>query len=463
MVVGKSVKHEMMEKHLIPILFSLFVCQGSSLRAQSIPDSTLLSIERAMEQVEKTKLAEQEVEKYEHNLLRQEMTFRWTDAAPLLGGLIQTATNRSFNDRPVRFIKNRHDAVDYLPASLPLATAWALKAFGVESRSKIKRMATANAIALGLNVALTQTFKHVTRELRPDGTDKHSLPSGHAAFAYLSATILHREFGHQSPWLSVGGYAAATATELLRLHHNAHYLNDIFLGAGIGITSTNVAYWLTDKIYGAKEINRPNLYVGDVLRLGRYLEQPISLSLVSGTEIRTGSIQQEAFDLMDENFDGNISLHPSSTLTSGLEYSYFFNSNIAAEGIVRVSATKIKPVVSESAQLHTGDIYGENLSQYHANLAIKYSIPIGLTQRFALRALAGDRYTQKTEFERVDNGATFLQIPSSHRFEWGAGLSFESIGNEKYVAGFNFDYLHTTNTHLQPNKFIISTFWKIIL
>lgn len=454
-----------MNRHLRRYLLFVLILvgQGNLLRAQNLPDSTLQSLERAIEQMEKTQLAKQEVQKYEQNLLRQEMTFNWMDAAPLLGGLIQTATNHSFNDRPVLFKEYKHDATDYIPASLPLVTTWALKACGLESRSKTRRMITANAIALGLNVGLTQTLKHTTHVLRPDGTDKHGLPSGHTSLAYLGATILHREYGHQSPWISVGGYAAATTTELLRLHNNAHYLNDIFLGAGIGITCTNVAYWLTDKIYGEKEINRPNLYLGDVVRLGRYLEQPISLSLISGTEIRTGSIQQEAFELMDAQFDGDVVLYPSSTLTSGLEYSYFFNANLAAEGIVRVSATKIKPVLSESTQLHTGDIYGENLSQYHANLAIKYSIPVGMTQRFSLRALAGDRYTEKAHFDRVDNGATFLQIPSSHRFEWGAGLSLESIGNEKYVAGFNFDYLHTTNTHLQPNKFIISTFWKIIL
>ncbi len=454
-----------MKRFLLRTLLFVFVLMGQStmLCAQNLPDSTLQSLEQAIEQMEKAQKAKQEVQKYEQNLLRQEMSFKWMDAAPLLGGLIQTATNHSFNDKPVLFKEKNMDAIDYIPASLPLITTWALKACGVESRSKTKRMITANAIALGLNVGLVQTLKHTTNVLRPDGSDKHGLPSGHTSLAYLGATILHREYGHQSPWISVGGYAAVTATELLRLHHNAHYLNDIFLGAGIGITSTNVAYWLTDKIYGEKEINRPNLYLGDVVRLGRYLEQPISLSLISGTEIRTGSIHQEAFELMDAQFDGTVVLHPSSTLTTGLEYSYFFNPNIAAEGIVRVSATKIKPVLSEGAQLRTGDIYGENLSQYHANLAIKYSVPVGVTQRFSLRALAGDRYTQKTQFERVDNGATFIQIPSSHRFEWGAGLSLESIGNEKYVAGFNFDYLHTTNTHLQPNKFIISTFWKIIL
>ena len=56
-----------------------------------------------------------------------------------------------------------------------------------------------------------------------------------------------------------------------------------------------------------------------------------------------------------------------------------------------------------------------------------------------------------------------MEIPSSHRFEWGLGISLESIGNDKYVAGFNFDYLHTAKTNLQPNKFLISSFWKIIL
>ena len=452
-----------MIKSFAASLLILLLSLGFQAKAQTIPDSTLRNMEQMIEQMEKVNQAKQEIGKFERNLLRDEMAFKWMEMAPLVGGLIQTATNHPFNDKSVLFKEKGHDALDYVPASLTLLTTWTMKAFGVESRSKIKRMVTANAIALGLNVGITQGIKHTTKELRPDGKDNHSMPSGHTAISYMGATILHREYGHQSPWISVGGYAAATATEMLRLHHNAHYLNDIFVGAGIGIASTNIAYWLADQIYGAKEINRPNLYLGDVVRFGRFLEQPISLSLISGTEIRTGHISQDAFDVLDNNFDGNVKLYPSSTLTSGLEYSYFFNSNWAVEGIARVAETKLKPVFSESTNLHTGDVYGENMCQYHANVAVKYSIPVGLSQRFSLRTLAGDRYTVKTQFERRDNNKTFMEIPSSHRFEWGLGISLESIGNDKYVAGFNFDYLHTAKTNLQPNKFLISSFWKIIL
>ena len=98
---------------VLPFVF-LFIGQTIVLKAQSLPDSTLQSLEQAIEQLEKTQRAKQEVQKYESNLLQQEMTFKWTDAAPLLGGLIQTATNHSFNERPVLFKEKKYEYFFYL-------------------------------------------------------------------------------------------------------------------------------------------------------------------------------------------------------------------------------------------------------------------------------------------------------------------------------------------------------------
>jgi membrane-associated phospholipid phosphatase len=47
-------------------------------------------------------------------------------------------------------------------------------------------------------------------------------------------------------------YAVATGTGILRMYNNKHWLGDVAAGAGIGILSTTLSYWLYDKIHIGK-------------------------------------------------------------------------------------------------------------------------------------------------------------------------------------------------------------------
>lgn len=44
----------------------------------------------------------------------------------------------------------------------------------------------------------------------------------------------------------------ATATGLMRMANNKHWLSDVMVGAGIGILSTEFGYWIADAICGNK-------------------------------------------------------------------------------------------------------------------------------------------------------------------------------------------------------------------
>lgn len=155
----------------------------------------------------------------------------------------------------------------------------------MKSRSKLERMLTANAMALGISFGATELLKHTVREGRPDQSNLHSFPSGHTSFAFVSATILSREYGYISPWITIGGFTTAAGTQLLRVHHNKHWMNDLYMGAGIGVMSTNLAYFLTDKIFGVDGINKPELRKRDVQRLLKFNEKPSGFTFISGTEI----------------------------------------------------------------------------------------------------------------------------------------------------------------------------------
>src|SRR5690606_16683641 len=96
------------------------------------------------------------------------------------------------------------------------------------------------------------TLKHTTNQLRPNGENRESLPSGHTAQAFLAASILHTELRHRSNWYGVGAYTIATSVGVLRMLNNAHWQSDVFVGAGIGILSSHLAYLSHRNRWGRK-------------------------------------------------------------------------------------------------------------------------------------------------------------------------------------------------------------------
>jgi membrane-associated phospholipid phosphatase len=86
--------------------------------------------------------------------------------------------------------------------------------------------------------------KSFTAENRPDGSNRLSFPSGHTACAFMSAEFLRQEYKDVSPWYGIAGYAAAAGTGFLRMYNNKHWLSDVVAGAGVGIISTRLSYWI---------------------------------------------------------------------------------------------------------------------------------------------------------------------------------------------------------------------------
>ena len=82
-----------------------------------------------------------------------------------------------------------------------------------------------------LTETLVQPLKFATHRLRPDGSNHHSFPSGHAAITFAAATVIERHLGWRN---SVLGYAIASYVAASRLHDNVHYLSDVVFGAAVG-------------------------------------------------------------------------------------------------------------------------------------------------------------------------------------------------------------------------------------
>lgn len=126
----------------------------------------------------------------------------------------------------------------------PAVAVYALNIAGVKGKNNFVDRSVmyvmSNAIANGL-VFSTKKLAGVTR---PDSSDKYSFPSGHTAEAFVSAEFMRQEYKDVSPWLGVAGYTAAVATGVLRMYNNKHWLNDVVVGAGIGVLSVRLSYWL---------------------------------------------------------------------------------------------------------------------------------------------------------------------------------------------------------------------------
>ena len=143
------------------------------------------------------------------------------------------------------------DYLQYAPAGVMLA----MKAVGYESRSSWGRMLTSDALSVAVMSVAVNGVKYSVGRIRPDGSRHNSFPSGHTATAFMTATMLHKEYGWRSPWFSIGGYTAAAVTGVSRLMNNRHWMTDVMAGAAIGIGSVHLGYFLGDLIFKEKGLS----------------------------------------------------------------------------------------------------------------------------------------------------------------------------------------------------------------
>lgn len=138
--------------------------------------------------------------------------------------------------------------------------------------------------------------------------------------------MLTKEYGHKSSWIGIGAYSVASATGLMRMANNKHWLSDVLTGAGIGILSTEVGYYLADLIFKEKGIQKfEDGYLFD------RLATPSFVSLYLGVNIPLSH-----FDLAE-----GMEFRTSSGSVAGLEGAYFINPYLGFGGRFAISNTAI--------------------------------------------------------------------------------------------------------------------------
>lgn len=152
--------------------------------------------------------------------------------------------NRSIGQNSV----GRQIHLDHYLVLVPAAGAIALEFAGINGKNNLKTKMMIYFMSSVFTNTTVFTLKKSIQSLRPDESNSNSFPSAHTAQAFASAEFLRKEYKNVSGWYGVAGYTIAITTGYLRMYNNKHWLSDVLAGAGIGIASTKLAYWLYPKI-----------------------------------------------------------------------------------------------------------------------------------------------------------------------------------------------------------------------
>jgi hypothetical protein len=325
---------------------------------------------------------------------------------------------------------------DYSQFFGPVVTT-GLKIAGVEGRSDWGRYLASTAMSYGIMAIFVNSIKYTAKEMRPDGSTANSWPSGHTATAFVGATLLHKEYGMtRSPWFSVAGYGVATATGVMRVLNNRHWVSDVLSGAGIGIMSGELAYALSDVLFKGRGLLR-----GDITADKSIIDHPSFFSISMGIGMGSRNLTFDMTKLNLTNFDGDNKLNMKfgASTAVGAEGAYFFNKYIGVGGRLRVNSSPIKgwDGIEEYAWKDlVGSLYGDDyaanpdfqrfidgdensspliddayftiksdhLTEFSADLGLYFNLP--LSSRFALgsKLLVGRSIMQELDLNATVTG-----------------------------------------------------------
>jgi len=337
---------------------------------------------------------------------------------------------------------------DYTQFFSPAMTV-GLKLGGVEGRSDWPRLLASAGLSYAIMAGFVNGIKYTAKEMRPDGSTANSWPSGHTATSFVGATLLHKEYGlTRSPWYSVAGYGVATATGVMRVLNNRHWISDVMSGAGIGILSTELGYAIGDLLFKGKGLLRNDLEVDS--------ENPsffgISMGLgLGGKDIdfdyfadmqdptSHGLTPEEIEELSYQGFDVNIDFRSATVVDA--EGAYFFNKYVGVGGRFRVRAMSAKSFgqyadISVSdvndlwntqfADLYTmggksltpamynaggapvtemkGIVKSDHLAEFTGSVGLYFNIPLSSRLSLGTKALIGRSFTQELDIDGYAKG-----------------------------------------------------------
>ena len=433
-----------------------------------------------------------------------------------VAGIIAKGEKKSFRQNTG---ENKHTLVTDFKTEIDNYTqffgpvmATGLKIAGVEGRSDWGRYLASTAMSYGFMALFVNSIKYTAKEMRPDGSTRNSWPSGHTATAFVGATILHKEYGlTRSPWYSVAGYGVATATGVMRVLNNRHWVSDVLSGAGVGIMSGELAYAMSDLIFKGKGLLR-----GDAISERSIIDHPSFFSISMGLGLGSQSLDFGAETMSDAHDNFNLKFGASTAVSA--EGAYFFNKYVGVGGRLRVNSTPINGwdrVLNYADQdvkemfkdldadmdlrplnnivFRTADkqpqftIESDHLTEFAADLGVYFNLP--LSKRFAMGAklLAGRSIMQELNLsahyqgkvvdvnpmaildddpnlfyetdDTYDTKWDYFTLNANNTFKWGTGISLTYAYKENYAWRLFVDYDMARKTYTleyNPTQFMHS-------
>lgn len=360
------------------------------------------------------------------------------------------------------------DYTQYFGPALTLG----LKLGGMEGRSDWPRFFASAAMSYGIMALLVNTIKYTAKEMRPDGSTANSWPSGHTATSFVGATILHKEYGlTRSPWFSVAGYGIATATGVMRVLNNRHWVSDVLSGAGIGILSGELAYALSDIFFKGKGLRR-----NDIPGMASVIDHPSFFSISMGLGLGSRDLD---FGMKEYGWSDDLHLKFQAATAVGAEGAYFFNPYFGIGGRLRVKSSPIKgwdkivdfawedvaSLYDKISQLDDEDlvdiestiddidfvIESDHLTEFAGDIGLYFNFP--LSNRFALgsKLLVGRSIMQELNLDAKVAGKEYKEgdeplkpTGDDYDIEWDY---FTLGGNKtwKFGTGISLTYAYKQN------------------
>ena len=361
-----------------------------------------------------------------------------------------------------------------------------LKLGGYEGRSDWPRLLASAGMSYGLMALMVNVIKNTAKEMRPDGSTANSWPSGHTATAFVGATLLHKEYGlTRSPWWSVGGYGVATATGVMRVLNNRHWISDVLSGAGIGMLSGELGYALCDLLFKGKGLLR-----NDIPGMANVIEHPSFFSISMGVGLGSRNLD---FDMTEFGWADNMNLKFQAATAVSAEGAYFFNPYIGVGGRLRVKSMPIKGwnqivdyawgdvaafyeeldkdeevVLSQNIDKVDFVIESDHLTEFAGDLGVYFNLP--LSNRFALGAkmLVGRSIMQSLGLDAILSGNKsykeddswdnptgpafeerwdYFTVTGSNSMKYGTGISLTYAYKQNFSWKVFVDYDFTRKTY----------------
>ena len=246
---------------------------------------------------------------------------------------------------------------------------------------------------------------------------------------------MHKEYSHKSPFISIAGYTLASITGVFRQLNNRHWISDVLVSAGLGISLVEFAYFLNDKWWdekGVKEIIEEQRRINTL--------KPSFIGVKAGFASLT--------ELRDDDQAG---ISAQTGFRVAFEGAYFFNRSFGLGGEIGFQSfpQKIDQSVKDEFQNEGFEIIPQAAGNRMYYVGPHYQFPFGknaIGTKFLLGAIAGpDTEIYLRELTATGPEGEFQELIYARytpytNFSWATGIYYKRIVSDNISLNVFFDY-----------------------